>query len=408
MSTKNLWLFLCLLFLVNAATVFPGGRKEFDSEAIWPGWRGPESNGISKETDWNPKNLNGDADIAWTTNVGAGFSSVSIADGQVYTIGHKNRRDTVFCLNAENGSIVWEHSYDAAPGQYPGPRATPAIYEDRLYVLAQSGMLYCLEREGGTTVWKRDLVDEFGAVSPEWGFAGSPVIRDGTIYLNVGLAGMALKSDDGSLVWKTGDVPCGYASPVFIEVAGVTQVVMFGASGLYGVNADSGTILWEYDWQTGYDVNAADPLVIGNRIFISSGYRRGCVLVEIGENGVETVWESSAFNSHFSSFVYAEGYIYGNDGDANAHRGAFKCLDASNGEIMWEYRDGLGSLMIAGEYLLTVTERRRLAVVELTASEYSEVASCTLPKGLIWSPPVLAGGFVFIRGMNGELYALRA
>jgi outer membrane protein assembly factor BamB len=154
-------------------------------------------------------------------------------------------------------------------------------------------------------------------------------------------------------------------------------------------------------------VNAADPLVIDNRVFISSGYRKGCAMVEIRDGSVETVWESNEFSSHFSSFVYADGYIYGNDGDANAHRGTFKCLDASTGEVMWEHRDGLGSLMIAGEYLLTVTERRRLAVALLTALEYTEVAACTLPKGLIWSPPVLAGGFIFIRGMNGELYAVR-
>ena len=326
----------------------------------------------------------------------------------MYTLGNENRVDTVYCLDANDGGTVWTYEYPADPGQYPGPRATPAVYGKTLFIVTQAGELHCLERASGKLLWKQDLVLEYGAVLPEWGIAGSPIIRDDTLYLNVCRAGVALDAASGDLLWKTESEMCGYASPVFMEAGGGLSVVMFGANAVYGVDASNGEILWDHDWVTGYDVNAADPLVFDNKVFISSGYSKGAAVLEIEAGKARVKWQNLVFRSHFSSFVYADGYIYGNDGDANSHRGTFKCISAETGEPLWEYRDALGSLMIVGEYLITLTERRRVAVVELSHEEYREIASCELPKGLIWSPPVFAGGTLFVRGMQGRLYAVRA
>ena len=327
---QRLVTFAVIIFASLDFSLWAGGRSESNYE--WTGWRGSTGDGITVEDPWSDSSsFNGE--IAWQVDVGAGFSSVAVADGEVYTLGNSRGTDTVYCLTAKSGKIKWEFSYPSSPGQYPGPRSTPAIAGDRLIVLSRMGNLFCFDRDSGRILWSKDLVAEEGVRKPEWDLASSPIIRDGIIYLNVNKAGMALRLDDGEVVWATEKDRCGYASPVFFEYDGIYQVLMFGKNALHGVDPDDGSILWSYPWETEYDVNAADPLIAGNKVFISSTYRRGCALVKVAQNGAETIWENNELNSHFSSFVYADGYIYGNDGNAGSHSGSFKCVDVETGAV---------------------------------------------------------------------------
>ena len=288
------------LMLKFAATVWAGGSSE--TEYTWPGWRGPSGDGKTAEDPWETTTTI-DGEIVWQVDVGEGFSSVAVAGGRGYTLGNAGGNDTIYCLNVKNGKILWEYSYPATSGQYPGPRATPAVAGEKLVVLSRNGDLFCFDKSNGKILWRRDLVAEEGVRTPEWDLASSPVIRDDIIYLNVNRAGMALGLDDGRVIWATEEDRCGYASPVFLDIGGSVQVIMFGKDALHGVNPDDGDIIWSFPWRTEFDVNAADPLVAGNRIFISSNYRRGCAVLEVDQDGVTALWENYEFNSHFSSFV---------------------------------------------------------------------------------------------------------
>ena len=398
---KKAFLTLCLL-LSAVALLYPGGKGE--PQYTWPRWRGPSGNGITVEENWN---LTKEPKIEWTAEVGQGFSSVTIVGQDLYTLGNHKGEDTVYCLNVKNGRVRWSFSYESQSGQYPGPRAAPLAHENRLYTFSRNGDLFCFLRESGEVIWRCNVTTQFGVPQPEWGFAGSPILVKGSLILNINRAGIALDPDTGDLLWATEESLCGYASPVVMKRDGEDLLLMFGSRGLSGVHPRSGDILWFFEWRTAYDANAADPLVIGDRVFISSNYRRGCALIQVRSDGYDLLWENSLVNSHFSSFVHVQGYIYANDGDANAHFGTFRCLRVDTGEETWSAPLGFGSLIVAGGRLLLVTERRDIVEAELAHDEYREIARMKLPRGLIWTPPVLVNGRLYIRSMNGTLYAIR-
>jgi outer membrane protein assembly factor BamB len=401
---------LVLAFAAAAAAVAMagGGRAEAPSgEASgsdWPRWRGPDATGVSREKGWTTRNLD-PLRIAWQTPVGTGFSGMSVVGDRLYTMGTEGGNEGVVCLDAVTGRRVWSHSYPSSLGEYPGPRVTPTVDGERVYALGQFGTLVCLDRARGSVIWQKDVVRDLGASKPSWGFAGSPVAWEDLLLLNAGRSGMAVRKDTGELVWGERGTG-GYAGVVAFATQGKTLLAVFGERALYGVEPRSGAVVWSFPWVTAYDVNAADPLVVGERLFITSDYGRGCALLAVRPDGVEPVWQNTSVSSHFSSPVYLEGAIFANDGDASAHRGAFVCLDPASGEERWRERAGVGSVLAAGDRLLLLTERGQLRVAEASATAYRELASADLPAGLYWNSPVLSRGRLYVRGMKGDVYCI--
>ena len=146
--------------------------------------------------------------------------------------------------------------------------------------------------------------------------------------------------------------------------------------------------------------------MIGNRVFISSDYGRGCALIDFTDNNPRVVWENVNLASHFSSSVYIEGYIYGNSGNAASRRGTFRCLDIETGEIQWSENLGIGSLIAVGDKLILLNDRGRLSVAEISPEAYKEISFVELREGLYWSPPVFTGGYLFIRNMAGDIVCI--
>ena len=369
----------------------------------WPRWRGPSGDGISVEAEWDPAAIAGGPVTAWTFEAGAGFSSPSIVDGYVYLMGNAKGEDTVYCLRAADGKLVWSHSYPCRAGEYPGPTSTPTVDRGTVFCLSKEGLLNALDAADGKVLWSRHIASDFGAVPPEWGFASSVVPYGESLLVNAGEAGMALDRTDGSLIWASAPKPSGYASPVLMLRESETVALFFGAGALFGVDPDSGSVLWSHPWKTAYDVNAADPLVVGDRIFITTGYGRGCALLEVNGGEAAVVWENRTVSSHFGSPVSVDGFIYANDGDAGAHRGSFVCLDPLTGESRWSERLGLGSMISTPGRLILLTERRELIIAETSPEEFVEIARCSLPRGLYWTPPVISGGRIYVRSISGTV-----
>lgn len=403
-SMKALGLRMVLLLAVAAAAA-GGGRSEGASDgADWPHWRGPEANGVSAETGWDPAKLS-KLTFAWQALVGSGFSGVAVVGDRLYTMGYAQGSDQVLCLDTKSGKQLWRQAYQSSLGEYPGPRVTPTADGDRLYTLGQFGTLLCLDRASGSVIWKKDVVRDLGASKPTWGFAGSPVVWEDLLLLNAGRSGMALDKATGELVWGEPGTG-GYASVVVFEANGTRQLAIFGERALYGVDPRTGAVFWSYPWVTGSDVNAADPLAIGSSLFISSDYGRGCALLAIGPDGVRSMWENRSVSSHFSSFVFLDGSIFANDGDANAHRGAFLCLDPATGDTRWRQDLGVGSFLAAGGRFLILGERGKLRVAEVSSKEYREIVSADFPASVYWTAPVLSQGRLYIRNLKGELFCV--
>ena len=191
-------------------------QKEYD----WPRWRGPNGDGISPETDWNPKALENGPKIVWKKNVGMGYIK---------------GKDVVSCLEAETGKEKWQFSYPCELGQYSGPRATPCVDGDAVYTMSQEGDLHRFRAADGKVQWHINIVEAFKVYAPSWGFAGSPVVEGDLVILNAGVNGIAVDKKTGKKIWVSGSGAGGYATPVMYDYEGKRHAAIFGQKALYAV-----------------------------------------------------------------------------------------------------------------------------------------------------------------------------
>jgi outer membrane protein assembly factor BamB len=373
-----------------SATLFAGD---------WPHWRGPNYDGISAETDWDSKALNS-PDIVWKAEVGTGFSSISVANGKVYTMGNVDKKtDVVYCIDALTGEEKWRHEYAEPldPKYYEGGcSATPTVYDGKVYILSKKGDAFCLNADTGDIVWEKTL--DFKP--PSWGFSGSVLILDDLAIYNVGSAGLALNKATGDVVWQSENDVAGYATPVPFKQDGKDSVCMFAKDSVcmfakdtvMGIEAKTGTVLWTYPWKTKYDVNAADPIISGNEVFITSGYNHGATLIKFTGSTAEKVWENKNMRSQMSGPVLIDGYLYGFDDNE------LVCLDWKTGEKKWvEKAPKKGSLSAAGDKLIVIGEKGKLFIIQATAEGYQEISSAHVLEHLCWTMPVLANGRIYVR-----------
>ena len=396
---RSLYFKLYTVFLVIAplAALSPNPAGAQD----WPRWRGAEGSGVSAERDWKPAAFNTPV-IRWRTNVGAGYSSVSISGPHVYAIGNTANKDRVYCLDFKTGREVWKRSYDCAAGSYGGPRATPVVAHDRVYTFSRDGQVHCLNAADGKVRWKADLPSLCEATPARWGFAGSACLTDSLLVLNAGQHGVALKRDSGKLAWASPAGKPGYATPVAYALDGKQCLAIFGAKALYAVDRNSGKKLWSYPWQTKYDVNAADPIIDKTKMFIASGYDHGCAMLDFATGQPKLTWENKSLRAQFSSPVLFEGHIYGVDG--NAGGGAVVCLDPQTGNEKWRQDLGFGALMIAGGNIVFLSEKGNLHIAPAEPGGYKELAQATnLLPARCWTMPVFCRNHVFGKNHKGDL-----
>ncbi len=377
----------------------------------WSQWRGPEGSGISSETGWNPATLADGAKVVWRTNVGSGYSSVVIRKGLLYTMGSQTNQEIVRCLKARTGEEVWKYTYDCKSVPTPGARVTPTVDGDSLYTMSGRGLVLCLDARNGTVKWQRDVVAEKQSQMPFYGFSGSPVVDGDLLLVNAGRCGIALNKQTGKTVWASEPELGGYATPVVRVMAGRRVAVIFGQKALYAVDVQNGERQWAYPWDTGFDSNAADPIIAGQKVFVSSCYAKGnvngdkgCALLDVTTGEPKPVWTNLSMRSHFSSAVVLAGHVYGFDGRAGNSKTALKCIDLETGEERWSHVLGFGSLMAVGGKLIVLTEQGCLLIVEATPAGYRELSKAdNLLSKKCWTVPVLCGGRIYCRNEQGDL-----
>lgn len=378
----------------------------------WYRWRGPDLNGISKETGWTvtwpaegPKRL-------WKGSVGIGFSSITVANGRAYTIGNTNDKETVFCFDAGTGATVWKHTYDCEldPRYYDGgPSTTPTIDGTKVYTLSRKGHLFCFDAATGKIAWQKNVNDElaltvFKENTPEWGYSGSPLVIGDRLILNVGTAGAAFDKSSGKLLWSTGKLLSGYSTHVPFNVGAEQYLAVFGAKGAHAVKLTDGDLLWSYSFETSYDVNAADPIISGNKVFISSGYNRGSALFEFSGGKTTKLWESKVMRNHFNSCVLIDGHLYGMDGDHGRKDSTLKCIDFATGTEKWQEKSVRpGGLMAADSKLIIMSESGELVVAEASPAGFKQLARAQILGGKCWTVPTLSQGRIYARNSKGDV-----
>jgi outer membrane protein assembly factor BamB len=382
------------------------------SAGDWLHYRGPKHDGSTAETlDAFPQ---GAPRELWRAKLGIGLSSVTVAGDRLFSAGYKDGSEVLICLDVRTGKPNWTRSWPAKLGDYlfeGGPRATPTVDGDRVYMVGADGHVACLQTSDGKVVWEKELVADFGGKRMDWGFCSSPTIDGENVLLDCGAKGastIALNKKTGAVVWKAGDDEPGYGSVHVAVVDGRRTAIVFKAEALVGHDAENGKVLWRFEWQTAWKVNAVTPLVVGDLIIISSAYQHGAAAVRVKGGKAEQVWFTKKLQAQFNSPVQRDGYLYAIDGEV-AKRSALVCLDAKTGDEKWRAREVKnGSLILAGNRLLVLTEIGELLLVEASSGSYTELSREKVLSGRCWVQPVLANGRIFCRNNEGELVALVA
>lgn len=376
--------------------------------ADWPQWRGPDRNGTTAESGWAGE-WKGEPAVAWKANVGLGHSSIVVSKGKACTAGHAEEKDTVLCFDAVTGKELWKHSYPAELGDKyyeGGTTGTPTFDGDRLYWLSRWGDVFCFEAGSGKIVWSKNVAQETGAKIPSWGFTGAPLVHENLLVLNVGEAGLALDKSTGAIVWKSAANDAGYSTPLLVERGGASLALLGSEKSYLAVDLKTGKEAWRFKWLTQYGVNAADPVVHGDHVFISSGYGKGAALLKLGAGEPQEVWKSKVLRTQLNPAVLHEGHLYGVDGDTT-QAAALKCVEFATGTEKWAHPGfGSGGLVIAEGKLIALSQSGELMIAPASSTEFKPAARAQVLGPKCWTAPVLANGLVYCRNSRGDVVAV--
>ena len=386
--------------------------NSFLSAADWPRWLGPSGDGTSVEKGWKA-NLE---KVAWKAKVGVGFSTVSVANGRLFTMGHDGRKkggkETVLCLDAITGKKIWSDSYEARLVDYlheGGPCSTPTVDGGILYTLSKDGRLNAYVATTGRLGWTKDMMTVAGmSKPPEWGFAGSPYVLDNLLIVEAAHT-FALDKKTGKEIWRSKRYRHAYGSPVAFVHHGKTLIATLKTDGLVILNAENGSTVAFRKWETSYRTNSTTPIVRGDKIFVSTGYRRGCALFQLKKGSLNKLYENKSMSNHMNNSVLVGDHLYGFDG--NVHMAGPKelvCLRFSTGKEQWRDKSNLqvGSLIVADNRIVALGQRGELAIAPVSSKSFAPVAREQVIGGRCWTSPVLANGRLYLRNAKGDLVCL--
>ena len=394
--------------LALVALLCLAGQVMAQANANWPQWRGPNRDGISKETGLLKQWPENGPPLAWkATGAGGGYSSFAISNGKLYTMGVRGDREFVVAFDVATGKEAWATQHGGAfrNDQGDGPRGTPTVDGDRVFALGGNGDLTALDARTGKVVWTKNVLSEFGGSNITWGISESPLVLGNKVLVNAGGPGasiVALNKTDGSLIWKSQSDKAGYSSAIPLDINGTTQVVFFTGQRAVGLDAKDGRLLWEYSNPANRVANAATPIAPSNRVFISSDYGTGGGVVEINpDNKAQEVWFSTNMKNHHSSSVLVGDYLYGFSSSI------LTAMKFDTGEIAWRDRSvGKGSLVYADGHLYCLSENGVVGLVEATPAGYKEKGRFRINQDSrpTWTHPVIAGGRLYLRDQD-TIYA---
>jgi outer membrane protein assembly factor BamB len=378
----------------------------------WPGWRGPDRTGVSRETgllkSWPAEGPR----LLWKAEgLGGGHSTPSVRGDRIYGMSWRGEDEIVWAIDATNGKELWKSTRIASPNYnigrqaHAGSASTPTVDGDRLYALGTSGDLVCLQASDGKLLWQRNLVKDFGGRVPRWGYSESPLVDGNKVIATPGgrdATLVALNKETGELIWKAA-VPEGdsahYASVIPADVEGKREYIAFLGGGVVGVAADDGKFLWRYANPANGTANCSTPIYRDGHVFAASGYNTGGGLAKLAtsESGMTAtqVYFTRQMQNHHGGMVLVGEHLYGFDGSN------LTCLNFKTGEVAWADRSvGKGSVVYADGHLYARSERGPVALVEATPTGYVEKSRFTPPdrsNEMTWAHPVVANGRLYLR-----------
>ena len=376
--------------------------------ADWPNWRGPKHDGISREA--LPKS--DFSKIAWRAEIGVGFSGMAVVGGRLFAMGCTGKRrgnqETFTCLDAATGKVNWSDTYPAALVDYlheGGPCATPTVQGKRVYGLSKSGRLACYNVANGEKHWTTELMAKAELPKPpEWGFAGSPLILGNMVIVEATFT-CALNKTTGKEIWRSRKYKPAYGSSIAFQFKNKMYLATLKTDGLVILDAQTGKTVAFQDWRTSFRTNSTTPIVIGNKIFISTGYQRGCALFEFTGNALRQIYTNKNLSNHMNNSIVLGDFVYGFDGNTHG-RGPKQivCLRLADGTVQWRKEGyGCGSLMAVQNQLLILGEKGKLALGSASPKGFAPTVEAQILQGRCWTAPVFSNGRIYARNAAGTL-----
>ncbi len=435
-----------LVTLVPATAKPPADLRTRTTGSDWPGFLGPTGDGISSEkgiiAPWPKQGLR----IVWHKTVGVGYGMPSISRGRLFQFDRHGDQARLTCMKSETGEELWKFEYPTDYkdhfGYDTGPRCCPVVDDDRVYLFGAEGMLHCVRVEDGKPLWKVDTAKEFGVVQNFFGVGSTPVIEGDLLIVQVGGSpkgadpfptldqkgnGSGIVAFDkltGKARYQSTDELASYAGPVLATIGGRRWCFVFARGGLTGFDPATGKVDFHFPWRARVieSVNAANPVVVGDRVLISEAYGPGSALVKVKLIGCDLVWSdedrgrNKSLLCHWSTPIHQGGYIYGSSG-RHSSNAELRCIELATGKITWR-KTGLGhcSLLSVDGHLVVVSEEGVMLLLKVNPDRYEEVSRFDpidprqLPRPGVepaylleypcWAAPILSNGLLYVRGKD--------
>jgi outer membrane protein assembly factor BamB len=405
----------------------------------WPEWRGKGRQGVWTESGIIDTFPASGLKILWRTPVRVGFSGPSVANGRVFLTDyletkHPRGTERALAVDEKTGKILWTHEWPADYGgiMWPvGPRATPTVDGDRVYVLGVNGKLFCFDVATGTVIWKKDFIADLGADPQTWafnyGFTGAPLVDGNNLIAMVGgqPAGKVIAMDKftGQVMWRalSSDTELGAAQPVMITSGGVRQLIAWYPGAVASLNPETGKVYWEHPWRVGGGASAPTPVLHGLHLFFTTFYDGPLMLgMDAKRPGANELWKGKSNNEIQTDGLHAtlstpaiiDGHIYG-----VCSFGQFRCLRVADGERLWETqavtkeraRWATAHIVTQSNRLFVNNDRGDLIIIKPSPSGYQEISRTALikptsPPGnrrqlvyVNWSHPAYANKHIYAR-----------
>jgi outer membrane protein assembly factor BamB len=396
----------------------------------WPQWRGPNRDGVWKETGIVKKFAGPELKLRWRTPISSGYSGPTVADGRVYVTdrvvkGDEDQRERVLCFDWDDGKPIWSHEYDCpyvGVGYVAGPRASVTVSDGKAYSLGTMGHLFCFDSMTGEVRWKHDCNSEYKIRMPIWGIAASPLVEGDLLIVQIGGEKACLVAFDkqtGEERWRALEDNASYSAPIVIEQAGRRVLVCWTGDNVVGMNPATGGIYWRQPFKpTRMVISIATPVINDNRLLVSSFYDGAMMLkLDADKTTAEQSWRRLGPDEQHTDSLHAvistpqiEGdFIYGVDS-----YGELRCLEAATGDRVWESLKAVPKarwstihMVRHGEDTWMFNERGQLAISRLSPTGYEEIRRAQLIEptnvqlsqrgGVCWAHPAFAYRHVFAR-----------
>jgi outer membrane protein assembly factor BamB len=417
-------------------------RKRKDGDD-WPRFLGPTADSKSRETgirmDWT-KNA---PRLAWQRAMGAGYAMPSISRGRLFAFDQAGQTVRLACLESETGRELWQFRYDSdyedLYGYDNGPRCYPIVDDDRVYLYGADGVLHCLDVRDGSRRWKVDTAKQFNVIQNFFGVGSTPSIDGDLLIAQVGgspesdkntppgrldlvsgngSAVVAFDKRTGEVKYQTGDELASYAVPVFATVGDRRWGFVFARGGLVGFEPQTGKLDFHFPWRARVleSVNASNPVVIGDQVFLSECYGPGSALLRVKRGGYDVVWDDAdkrprdkSLQTHWNTPIHIDGYLYASSG-RHTHEAELRCIELTSGKVQWS-EPGLtrSSLLYADGHFLCLGEYGDIVLVRVNPNKYEEVTRMRVvdpvsQRDLVqypaWGAPILSHGLLYLRGRD--------